>query len=94
MTRFGHKLNYVINTFVKHTPGLYRQISRLKILHAEFVVLRLHESVVSPDLNHTYQSLSCATAISTKFSGIFSQKRIYVKYKYALLSHIGCSFRT
>ena len=22
MTRFGHKLNYVINTFVKHTPGL------------------------------------------------------------------------
>ena len=21
MTRFGHKLNYVINTFVKHTPG-------------------------------------------------------------------------
>ena len=20
MTRFGHKLNYVINTFVKHTP--------------------------------------------------------------------------
>ena len=22
MTRFGHKLNYVINTFVKHTPGV------------------------------------------------------------------------
>ena len=22
MTRFGHKLNYVINTFVKHTPGI------------------------------------------------------------------------
>ena len=22
MTRFGHKLNYVINTFVKHTPEL------------------------------------------------------------------------
>ena len=21
MTRFGHKLNYVINTFVKRTPG-------------------------------------------------------------------------
>ena len=21
MTRFGHKLNYVINTFVKHTPA-------------------------------------------------------------------------
>ena len=23
MTRFGHKLNYVINTFVKHTPDLF-----------------------------------------------------------------------
>ena len=23
MTRFGHKLNYVINTFVKHTPEPY-----------------------------------------------------------------------
>ena len=22
MIRFGHKLNYVINTFVKHTPGV------------------------------------------------------------------------
>ena len=22
MTRFGHKLNYGINTFVKHTPGV------------------------------------------------------------------------
>ena len=22
MTRFGHKLNYVINTFVKRTPGV------------------------------------------------------------------------
>ena len=22
MTRFGHKLNYVINAFVKHTPGV------------------------------------------------------------------------
>ena len=23
MTRFGHELNYVINTFVKHTPVKY-----------------------------------------------------------------------
>ena len=23
MTRFGHKLNYVINTFVKHTPEIW-----------------------------------------------------------------------
>ena len=23
MTRFGHKLNYVINTFVKRTPGSF-----------------------------------------------------------------------
>ena len=26
MTRFGHKLNYVIKTFVKHTPGLVGKI--------------------------------------------------------------------
>ena len=25
MTRFGHKLNYVINTFVKHTPDEYKK---------------------------------------------------------------------
>ena len=24
--RFGHKLNYVINTFVKHTPGAVPEI--------------------------------------------------------------------
>ena len=29
MTRFGHKLNYVINTFVKHTPGLKDNASYL-----------------------------------------------------------------
>ena len=43
---------------------------------------------------HTYQSLACETAINTKFSELFSLKRIYVKYKNAILSHIGCSFRT
>ena len=43
---------------------------------------------------HTYQSLSCETAINTEFSVLFSLKRIYVKYKNAILSHIGCSFRT
>ena len=26
MTRFGHKLNYVIKTFVKHTPGQKRSL--------------------------------------------------------------------
>ena len=31
MTRFGHKLNYVINTFVKHTPAhsIYRACGKL-----------------------------------------------------------------
>ena len=43
---------------------------------------------------HTYQSLSCETAINTEFSVLFSLKRFYVKYKNAILSHIGCSFRT
>ena len=36
---------------------------------------------------HTYQSLSCTTTINTKFSELFSPKRIYVKYKNAILSH-------
>ena len=37
MTRFGHKLNYVINTFVKHTPVLYLIMSQrcLIKLHLE-----------------------------------------------------------
>ena len=30
MTRFGHKLNYVINTFVKHTPGLLNGLEYLR----------------------------------------------------------------
>ena len=34
MTRFGHKLNYVINTFVKHTPGPDR-ISRNNMIRNE-----------------------------------------------------------
>ena len=31
MTRFGHKLNYVINTFVKHTPDQYQRRLRDEI---------------------------------------------------------------
>ena len=45
-------------------------------------------------LSHTYQSLACETTINNEFSKLFSLKRIYVKYKNAILSHIGCSFRT
>ena len=44
-------------------------------------------------LGYAYQSLSCATAINTKFSELFSPKGVYVKYKNAILSHIDCSFR-
>ena len=43
---------------------------------------------------HAYQSLSCETAISAEFSELFSLKRIYVKYKNAILSLIDCFFRT
>ena len=42
-------------------------------------------------VGHTYQSLSCETAINTEFSELFSLKCIYVKYKNAILSH-GSSF--
>ena len=41
-----------------------------------------------------YQSLACETAINTEFSELFSLKRIYVKYKNAILSLIDCFFRT
>ena len=37
MTRFGHKLNYVINTFVKRTPGgfnvIYMLVKVLSLYH-------------------------------------------------------------
>ena len=43
---------------------------------------------------HAYQSLACETAINTEFSKIFSLKRIYVKYKNAIVSHLDCFFHT
>ena len=49
-------------------------------------------SSVSP--GHAYQSLSCETAINTDFSELFSLKRIYVKYKNAILSLIDCFVHT
>ena len=42
---------------------------------------------------HAYQSLACETAINTDFRELFSLKRIYVKYKNAILSLIDCFFR-
>ena len=42
---------------------------------------------------HAYQSLACETAINTDFSELFSLKRIYVKYKNAILSLIDSFFR-
>ena len=41
---------------------------------------------------HAYQSLACETAIKTDFSELFSLKRIYVKYKNAILSLIDSFF--
>ena len=35
MTRFGHKLNYVINTFVKRTPGSHKTFSSSGIVGAQ-----------------------------------------------------------
>ena len=43
---------------------------------------------------HAYQSLSCETAINTNFSELFSLKRIYIKYKNAILSLIDCFVHT
>ena len=43
MTRFGHKLNYVINTFVKRTPEL--QLNKTNTSHTEALFLDLYLSV-------------------------------------------------
>ena len=46
----------------------------------------LHDDVTCKSLEdhwHTYQSLSCATAINTQFSELFPLKRIHAKYKNA-----------
>ena len=43
---------------------------------------------------HAYQLLACETAINTDFNELLSLKRIYVKYKNAILSLIDCFFRT
>ena len=53
-----------------------------------------HEALSGQALKHAYQSLACTTEINTKFSELFSPKRVYVTYKNAILSNIGCSFRT
>ena len=39
MTRFGHKLNYVINTFVKRTPGVrFTKVFRTELGHKYILV--------------------------------------------------------
>ena len=39
MTRFRHKLNYVINTFVKHTPGVcFTKVFRTELGHKYILV--------------------------------------------------------
>ena len=39
MTRFGHKLNYVIKTFVKHTPVLrFTKVFRTELGHKYILV--------------------------------------------------------
>ena len=48
---------------------------------------------LSSHIIHAYQSLACETAINTDFSELFSLKRIYVKYKNAILSLTDCFFR-
>ena len=37
MTRFRHKLNYVINTFVKRTPDIYQYIYLQQVHYDNYV---------------------------------------------------------
>ena len=59
-----------------------------------YVMIELNTVYGSLTVNHAYQSLACETAINTEFSELFSLKRIYAKYKNAILSLIDCFFRT
>ena len=49
MTRFGHKLNYVINTFVKHTPGsqptTYLQITPIANIYLSIFTMGTERSL-------------------------------------------------
>ena len=53
----------------------------------------VHVRVMDVYKFHAYQSLACETAINTDFSELFSLKRIYVKYKNAILSLIDSLLR-
>ena len=54
----------------------------------------MEQGIIWRNSNHAYQSLACESAINTEFSELFSLKRIFVKYKTAILSLIDCFFRS
>ena len=64
------------------------QIIGILLACTSFVCRLYAVNLFVPEYNiHTYQILPCATAINTKFSKLFSPKRVYVKYKNAILTH-------
>ena len=63
MTRFGHKLNYVINTFVKHTP-----VSQKILVESELFVLQ------NGKIGVAYSYLKYGVFIMTRFDAM----RIYI----------------
>ena len=76
------------DTYEFHVNNFVRQLVRTIDQAARY------EHLVTPSLSHTYQSHSCAAAIYTKFRDLFSPRRMYVKYKNAILSYAGCFLRT
>ena len=71
---------------VNNNNGILIHFLQRKIFNFQMYRLLVH-------LVHAYQSLACKTAINTDFSELFSLKRIYVKYKNAILLLIDCFFR-
>ena len=71
---------------VNNNNGILIHFLQRKIFNLQMYRLLVH-------LVHAYQSFACETAINTDFSELFSLKRIYVKYKNAILLLIDCFFR-
>ena len=62
--------------------AIYRQISRLTILHTKFVLLELHLRFMSPDFNALSTQRVCISSISTLLGVVcLSLEVLYVKGK-------------
>ena len=88
MTRFGHKLNYVINTFVKHTPGHY-YIGKYVQLH-EFVVM-YNQGIICTLLTVAIALLRAKLIYLFRFKMIKTSANVVVYYQLHILRQASCT---